>query len=76
MMFFGVLGLIYLGVGDTCASIFGRMWGKTKIKYNSNKTTEGTVYFTISTFVALIVIANIIIPKYLQLVRTPEINRL
>ena len=65
LMFFGLLGLIYLGVGDTCAAILGRLWGKTKIKNNSNKTTEGTVYFTASTFLALLVIANIVYPKYL-----------
>jgi len=71
---FGLSGLMFIGIGDTCASVFGKMYGKSKIKTNSNKTVEGFGYFVSSAFISFMLVANIIYPSYLNLFMGPMLS--
>ncbi|CDW83443.1 dolichol kinase [Stylonychia lemnae] len=64
---FGISGLIYLGIGDVFASVFGKKYGLVKWKNNNSKTTQGTQYFVFSTFIAYLMVINIIYPRYLDI---------
>lgn len=49
------MGIISLGVGDTCASIIGRKWGTFKWK-GSDTSLQGSAAFVVSTLIAIYVV--------------------
>lgn len=49
------IGLIFLGLGDSVASIIGKAWGKHKFK-GTNKTIEGSIGFIITSFLGYMAI--------------------
>eukprot|EP00347_Sterkiella_histriomuscorum_P023226 403335466 len=62
-----VSSILFLGVGDTAASLIGSRYGTSKWKNNSNKTSEGTISLVVFTFIAYLMIINLIFPKYLDI---------
>ena len=54
-------GVVFLGVGDTCAAVFGKKWGVNKWRESvSKKTKEGSSYLIFSTgFVYYLICAAI-----------------
>ena len=53
-------GVLVLGVGDSFAAVFGKLFGKRKI-FNSEKSLEGLMAF-IASVIAVGKIFNLIIP--------------
>lgn len=49
---YSLAGVVFLGIGDSCAAIFGRKFGKTKWRELSNKTQEGSTYCVIGILIA------------------------
>ncbi|XP_057294967.1 dolichol kinase-like [Hydractinia symbiolongicarpus] len=49
-------GIISLGIGDTAASVFGKLYGKTKWHSDSKKTIVGTLFSVSSQFMFSIIL--------------------
>ena len=56
-------GIVFLGVGDSCAAIMGKWYGKTKWRQLSKKTQEGSTYCIIGTGVIYYALCEIVDPK-------------
>jgi dolichol kinase len=49
-------GLVALGIGDPCASLVGRRWGKRRIVHN--RTLEGTLAFFVSSAIGIFLVLS------------------
>ncbi len=55
-------GVIFLGIGDVCAALYGRAYGCTKWYEGCNKTVEGSKACWFSTLLAYLIVCCMISP--------------
>ena len=56
-------GIVFLGIGDSAAAVFGSQYGKTKWRERSGKTKEGSMYLTFSVIAVYLLIVLIVDPS-------------
>ena len=60
-------GIVFLGIGDTCAAVFGKMFGKTRWRELSKKTQEGSTYCILGSTAMYFILCNIVDDKQISL---------